>query len=50
MSSELKCNCCHRENLRCTVFVNAKAELTTICGMCLSQALRAALKDIPTKE
>ena len=50
MNSELKCNCCHRENLKCTVFINAKAELTTICGMCLSQALKAALKEIPVEE
>jgi len=50
MSSELKCNCCHRENLQCTVFVNAKAELTTICAMCLSQALKVALKDLTPEE
>lgn len=48
MKEELTCNSCHRENQRCVVFVNAKAELTTICGMCLSQAMKQALKDLET--
>ena len=48
MNAELKCNSCHRENVKCVVFVNAKAELTTICSMCLSQALKQAIKEIGT--
>ena len=46
MKNELKCYSCQRENAACVVFVNAKAELTSICSMCLSQALKEALKAV----
>ena len=50
MKSDLKCNSCHRENVKCVVFVNAKAELTSICSMCLSQALKQAIKELEDKK
>ena len=43
---QLVCYSCHRENTPCVVYVNAGAELSSICTMCLSQALREALKTI----
>ena len=46
MKTELTCYSCHRENAPCVVYVNAAAELSSICTTCLSQALREALKTI----
>lgn len=48
--AELKCYSCGRENVACVVFVNARTDLSSICPMCLSQALREALKSLDRGE
>ncbi len=42
----LRCSVCRREDVPCVVFVNACAELSSVCATCLALALREAAREL----